>query len=309
LLLGAGESGKSTVAKQMKLIYQQGFSEEEKKGFISVVQNNILASMQQLIGGAELLGINIEARNSADTILKLNQNVGSSILLSEYINDLKSLWKDPGIQNAFAQSSKFQLIDSTKYCYEHLDRMVSSNYVPTETDILHVRAKTTGIIEIDFTFNKTKFKLVDVGGQRSERKKWMHCFQDVTAVLFCVALSEYDLKLQEDESTNRMHESLKLFKDICNNKWFKDTNIILFLNKKDIFEQKIKQVDLNVCFDDYTGGKNYESAIEYLKDHFLRQNENPKRQIYVHATNATDTGNIKVVFNAVTDTVLQSVLN
>lgn len=63
--------------------------------------------------------------------------------------------------------------------------------------------------------------MVDVGGQKSERKKWMHCFQDVTAVIFCVALSEYDLKLYEDDSTYRMHDSLKLFKEICNNTWFK----------------------------------------------------------------------------------------
>lgn len=91
------------------------------------------------------------------------------------------------------------------------------------------------------------------GGQRSERKKWMHCFQDVTAVIFCVALSEYDLKLQEDDTTNRMMESIKLFKDICNSKWFTQTSMILFLNKKDLFAEKIKQVDLRVVFPEYTG--------------------------------------------------------
>jgi hypothetical protein len=57
----------------------------------------------------------------------------------------------------------------------------------------------------------------------------------VTAVLFCVALSEYDLKLYEDDTTNRMHESIKLFKEICNTKWFVNTSMILFLNKKDLF--------------------------------------------------------------------------
>jgi hypothetical protein len=71
----------------------------------------------------------------------------------------------------------------------------------------------------------------------------------VTAVIFCVALSEYDLKLQEDDVTNRMAESLRLFHEICNSKWFTDTSMILFLNKKDIFEEKIEKVDLKVCFE------------------------------------------------------------
>jgi hypothetical protein len=97
---------------------------------------------------------------------------------------------------------------------------------------------------------------VDVGGQRSERKKWIHCFQDVTAVIFCVALSEYNLMLQEDTS-NRMQESLKLFREICNSPWFENTAIVLFLNKNDLFRDKIQKVDLNVCFDDYKGIRNY----------------------------------------------------
>lgn len=45
------------------------------------------------------------------------------------------------------------------------------------------------------------FRLFDVGGQRSERKKWIHCFEDVTAIIFCVAMSEYDQVLHEDETT------------------------------------------------------------------------------------------------------------
>lgn len=42
-------------------------------------------------------------------------------------------------------------------------------------------------------------RMFDVGGQRSERKKWIHCFEGVTAIIFCVALSDYDLVLAEDE--------------------------------------------------------------------------------------------------------------
>jgi len=96
-------------------------------------------------------------------------------------------------------------------------------------------------------------RMFDVGGQRSERKKWIHCFEGVTAIIFCVALSAYDLVLAEDEEMNRMHESMKLFDSICNNKWFTETSIILFLNKKDLFEKKITKSPLTICFPDYTG--------------------------------------------------------
>jgi len=50
-------------------------------------------------------------------------------------------------------------------------------------------------------YNNNYHRLFDVGGQRSERKKWIHCFEDVTAIIFCVAMSEYDQVLHEDETT------------------------------------------------------------------------------------------------------------
>lgn len=96
-------------------------------------------------------------------------------------------------------------------------------------------------------------RMFDVGGQRSERKKWIHCFEGVTAIIFCVALSGYDLVLAEDEEMNRMIESMKLFDSICNSKWFIETSIILFLNKKDLFEEKITRSPLTICFPEYTG--------------------------------------------------------
>lgn len=97
------------------------------------------------------------------------------------------------------------------------------------------------------------FRMFDVGGQRSERKKWIHCFEGVNAIIFCVALSGYDLVLAEDEEMNRMIESMKLFDSICNSKWFVETSIILFLNKKDLFEEKIVRSPLTICFPEYTG--------------------------------------------------------
>ncbi|KAG7230510.1 hypothetical protein INR49_024619 [Caranx melampygus] len=180
----------------------------------------------------------------------------------------------------------------------------AADYQPTEQDILRTRVKTTGIVETHFTFKNLHFRLFDVGGQRSERKKWIHCFEDVTAIIFCVALSGYDQVLHEDETTNRMHESLMLFDSICNNKFFIDTSIILFLNKKDLFAEKIKKSPLTICFPEYTGANTYDDATAYIQVQFESKNRSPNKEIYCHLTCATDTGNIQVVFDAVTDIII-----
>jgi len=305
LLLGAGESGKSTIAKQMKIIHLEGFTTEEKLSYKNIIYNNIIGSMKTLITAAQNFGYTINRQDLADTV----KGAEVSTFTPDLTDTIKALWKDEGIQQAFARQSEFQLNDSASYYFENLDRIGAKEYVPNEQDVLRSRAKTTGIIETEFVIQKTKFRLVDVGGQRSERKKWMHCFQDVTAVIFCVALSEFDLKLYEDDTTNRMHESLKLFREICNSKWFTDTAVILFLNKKDLFADKIARIDLTVAFPEYTGGKVFDSAVSFVKDKFLAANENPKKHIYTHVTCATDTDNITVVFNAVKDIILQQILS
>uniref|UniRef100_A0AAV2KRT1 Guanine nucleotide-binding protein G(I) subunit alpha n=1 Tax=Knipowitschia caucasica TaxID=637954 RepID=A0AAV2KRT1_KNICA len=141
--------------------------------------------------------------------------------------------------------------------------------------------------------------MFDVGGQRSERKKWIHCFEGVTAIIFCVAMSAYDLVLAEDEEMNRMHESMKLFDSICNNKWFTETSIILFLNKKDLFEQKIQHSPLTICFPEYNGPNTYEDAQNYIQTKFVDLNRRKDtKEIYPHFTCATDTKNVQFVFDA-----------
>jgi len=308
LLLGAGESGKSTVAKQMKIIHLQGFSKEECLTYKSIINNNVIGSMKVLLHAASERNIPITNKSISEKFLN-DPGYFTGTITSAIANDIKKLWGDEGVQRAYSRQNEFQLNDSAKYYFESIDRLSADDYIPTEQDVLRSRAKTTGIIETEFNLEHTHFKMVDVGGQRSERKKWMHCFQDVTAVIFCVALSEFDLKLYEDDETNRMHESLKLFKEICNSRWFIDTAMILFLNKRDLFEEKIKKIDLNVTFEDYKGGLNYDNAVAFIKDKFLQQNENPKKHIYSHVTCATDTGNIQIVFNTVKDIVLHRILD
>lgn len=313
LLLGAGDSGKSTVAKQMKIIHLDGFSDEERASYKTAISNNVLTSIRTLIHQCSKFNYTLSKANEsrAQKILDIPRDQ-DPVVTRELGEDVASLWQDTAIKDTFARSSEYQLNDSTGYYFENIARISQPDYLPTEQDVLRSRVKTTGVLETTFDVEDIIFRLVDVGGQRSERRKWIHCFEDVTAIIFCVALSEYDLKLYEDNETNRMHESLELFKELCSTKWFQQTSFILFLNKKDIFEDKIKRVPLTVCFPDYSCPSStdiVEEGKKYIRDKFLELNTNKGKSVYAHFTCATDTSNITVVFNAVRDIILNHTLD
>lgn len=309
LLLGAGDSGKSTIAKQMKIIHLEGFNDEERLGYKSTIANNILTAMRTLIHQCNKFDYQLAKGNESRAQVIISMPRDQEPQVTKEIGDIvTSLWQDPAIKQTFGRSSEYQLNDSTQYYFENIVRISAPNYVPNEQDVLRSRVKTTGVLETVFDVEEIIFRLVDVGGQRSERRKWIHCFEDVTAIIFCVAISEYDLKLYEDNETNRMHESLQLFKELCNTQWFRQTAFILFLNKKDIFEEKIKRVPLTVCFPDYSGPQTFDAASSFVRDRFLELNENKNKTVYAHMTCATDTNNIIVVFNAVRDIILNKTL-
>lgn len=222
------------------------------------------------------------------------------------VEAIKKLWEDPGIQECYDRRREYQLSDSTKYYLSNLDRISVQAYVPTQQDVLRVRVPTTGIIEYPFDLEDIIFRMVDVGGQRSERRKWIHCFENVTSIIFLVALSEYDQVLAECDNENRMEESKALFKTIITYPWFLNSSVILFLNKKDLLEEKIQNSHLIDYFPEYAGPKkDAKAAREFILKLYQNQNPDKEKVVYSHFTCATDTENIRFVFAAVKDTILQ----
>eukprot|EP00118_Oscarella_pearsei_P024958 m.307204 g.307204 ORF g.307204 m.307204 type:complete len:355 (+) comp42013_c0_seq1:57-1121(+) len=310
LLLGAGESGKSTIVKQMKIIHENGYSKDECLQYRPVVYSNTIQSMLAIIRALGTLKMEFgdpSCTEDARKLFSIASRGDDTDFTPETVGIMRKLWTDGGVQGCFKRSREYQLNDSAPYYLNALDRLGSADYVPTQQDVLRTRVKTTGIVETHFQFKGLHFKMVDVGGQRSERKKWIHCFEGVTAIIFCVALSAYDLVLAEDEEVNRMHESMKLFDSICNNKWFEMTSIILFLNKKDLFEIKIAKSPLTLCFPEYTGPNTYTEAATYIQFQFENLNKKKDtKEIYTHFTCATDTENVQFVFDAVTDVIIKN---
>jgi len=314
LLLGAGESGKSTLFKQMINIYGTGFPEKERRGFKSIIHNNVISSMKTLIEQSDHLrthhglstAISPALEGYKQHIIELKQDEEITPALAA---EIQALWKDPGVQLTYENRSRYQLTDSAAYFFDQIEAIGNPNYLPTEQDVLRSRVRTTGIVENEFKIEGNLFKMFDVGGQRNERKKWIHCFSEVTAVLFVAALAEYDMVLFEDETTNRMDEALNLFDEICNSRWFKKTSMILMLNKRDLFAEKITRVPLTVWDPEYTGPNEYLPAAQYIQECFESKNkESATKKIYTHITCATDTANTRVVFSAVKDIIIRKSL-
>lgn len=107
-----------------------------------------------------------------------------------------------------------------------------------------------------------------------------------------------------------MQEALLLFESIMSLTWFKRSSIILFLNKIDLFKEKLAEKPIKDYFPDYTGSDDdYNAASQYFANRFRSLNRTEDREIYIHFTNATDTNLLKITMQSVQDTIIQSNLN
>lgn len=305
LLLGTGESGKTTFIRQMRIIHGKGFSAEDRKAFAKCIFQNIFTAVKAMTAAMTTLKIpysNPENEIYAKWMQDIN-TVQISQLERSYVDAIRRLWADSGIRVCYSRRCEYQLLDSTEYYLSNLDRIASPDYIPTEQDVLRVRFPTTGIHDYGFTIDKITLRIVDVGGQKSERRKWIHCFENVTSLIFLASLSEYDQVLEERDTINRMDESLSLFDIIIHSPWFHTTSIILFLNKTDILADKIQTSDLRKYFPEFSGQmQNVEDAKTFILG--MYEERSVDKTLYQHFTCATDTNNIRKVFKDVKDTVL-----
>ncbi|CAL8309400.1 unnamed protein product [Boreogadus saida] len=316
LLLGAGESGKSTFLKQMRIIHGQDFDQQAREEFRATIYSNVIKGIRVLVDAREKLHIpwgDPDNKEHGDIMMAFDTRSDMIVngqmertVFMKYLPSITALWTDSGIQNAYDRRREFQLGESVKYFLDNAEKLGEPSYVPTQQDILLARKPTKGIHEYDFDIKNVPFKMVDVGGQRSERRRWFECFDSVTSILFLVSSSEYDQVLMEDRLTNRLRESLNIFETIVNNRVFVNVSIILFLNKTDLLEEKVKTVVLRDYFPDYAGVEHSLRDVQAFMVECFRAKRRDANQkpLYHHFTTAINTENIRLVFRDVKDTIL-----
>jgi len=324
LLLGAGESGKSTIVKQMRILHVDGgFKDEERMRKILDIKKNVRDAMLAITHAMGTLQIELD---NPDNQERLQYVKGTLDFEKEeqfddvFFDHIEHLWRDAGVQTCYDRSNEYQLIDCAKYFLDQVSTVRQRNYSPTTQDLLRCRVLTRGIFETKFQVDKVHFHMFDVGGQREERRKWIQCFNDVTAIIFVVASSSYDMTIREDIRQNRLREALELFNNIWNNRWLRTISVILFLNKQDLLSSKVLtgRSRLETYFPEFA---NYEipqdaaaddsedpsvtKAKYFIRDEFLRISASGgcRHYCYPHFTCAVDTENIRRVFNDCRDII------
>nr|XP_033789989.1 LOW QUALITY PROTEIN: guanine nucleotide-binding protein G(olf) subunit alpha [Geotrypetes seraphini] len=325
LLLGAGESGKSTIVKQMRILHVNGFNPEEKKQKILDIRKNVKDAIVTIASAMSTLIPPIPLANPANQFrvdyLKSIAPLSDFDYTQEFFEHAQKLWDDEGVKACYERSNEYQLIDCAQYFLEKIEHVRQDDYTPTDQDLLRCRVLTSGIFETRFQVDKVNFHMFDVGGQRDERRKWIQCFNDVTAIIFVVACSSYNMVIREDNNTNRLRESLDLFKSIWNNRWLRTISVILFLNKQDMLAEKVLagKSKIEDYFPDFVNYTVPEDAIPdagedpkvtrakfFIRDEFLRISTaggDGRHHCYPHFTCAVDTENIRRVFNDCRDII------
>lgn len=299
----------------MRIIHTKGFEEDERIQIKAIIYSNVIVACRVLLEIMQEHNIEFESEvtnTCADVIETTMTDVDADDAFTDgrVKQAMMGLWADAGIQKAITKGHEYALNDNLHYYLENLSRMFDPEWIPNDQDMLRARLRTTGITETVFDLKTLIFRMMDVGGQRSERKKWIHCFEGVQCLLFMASLSGYDQCLVEDVHANQMHEALMLFETLVNGEWFKNKPIILFLNKIDLFSKKLHKSPISAHFPDYQGRNDDElAAREYFANRFRNLNKNSQREIYIHYTNATDTTLLKSTMQSVQDILIQRALN
>ncbi|XP_068196005.1 guanine nucleotide-binding protein G(s) subunit alpha isoform X3 [Antennarius striatus] len=132
LLLGAGESGKSTIVKQMRILHVNGFNAEEKKQKIQDIRKNVKDAIVTIVSAMTTLIPPVPLTNPEDQFrieyIKSIAPLSDFDYSQEFFDHAKKLWDDEGVKACFERSNEYQLIDCAQYSTQFLSVKRPTNH-------------------------------------------------------------------------------------------------------------------------------------------------------------------------------------
>lgn len=240
-------------------------------------------------------------------------------VLAGCADDMIALWLDPLVREIVRRRRLMsQLGDSAEYFLGCIRRIATRDYEPSDDDVLRARIRTLGVQEYHLLFEVEddsrglgrEWVIYDVGGSRTSRAAWLPYFTDVHAILFLAPISAFDERLAEDRRVNRLEDSFILWQSICKSELLKKVILILFMNKCDLLERKLKAgIQVNRYMTSYGNRPNdFASFSSYLKNKFKEvqaTNSPDRRHFYGYMTSVIDSEATAKTLASVRDGIIQ----
>jgi GTPase SAR1 family protein len=201
------------------------------------------------------------------------------------IKKLNMAWEDEAFKESYKYKTRINLVDTSDYFLKKLEN-INLNYKPLLEDLLFIRRKTIGVNILKFEKNEIKYKLYDIGGQKSERRVWDQVAKDSDIIIYISSLNDYHKKMYEDNKTNRLVDSINTFKSLISNQTYNTCKIVLIFSKFDLFIEDLKSIKFSDYFD-YDGENSEMEIYEYIKNLFHHYDVS-KRIIFTTKINFTE---------------------
>ena len=287
VIVGTGGSGKSTVVKQFRAHFGSPYNIIERRTWASRIRSNILSDLLLCARRAQRR-VGQPGAPAVDQAL-IDALVAAPLgSIAEQVSAIKKALASSAV-GCRCNDSIEHFSAQMPYFHDHMDRIATEDYSASDQDILYCPSSTLGVTTYDFNANGTEFHVVDCGGQRSQRRKWLRFFSEATAVLFVSSLDDYWHAQSGDEQRNKLRESIETFAETINSKALQDRCVCLFLNKTDLLEDSLKTRPFRRFFPSFDADKdaeNPEHVIAFVKGLFEACNKSTRRarQLFVTAT-------------------------
>ena len=333
LIAGPALCGKTTISKQMQIVNcsdaDEAFDREERQNFKSIIFMNVIEALVGILGyrrSRSLTNSDIEEGSNGTNTTSTNENgsarktetttspvekslrtlakleskarangqIHSDVVAKKY---MKELFDDAHFVEEFKKD-----LAPISYFIHNSDRLLADNYEPTNDDILRARQRTAGFRVTKFTRDKYNWELYDVGGQINERRKWPDIIREhpCIATLFCASLGDMDAQVLEGKMRPLFDITVELFDSMVAQEAEERKTIVLFLNKTDIFKDKLKSGEIKMKnFPKFKGENTYENGVKYFEKLFTDLAARYKRNITIHATCALDTEQARIVLDSI----------
>jgi guanine nucleotide-binding protein subunit alpha len=280
VLLGAYGSGKDLIMRQMKVLYAEGYPQDERITYRYQVRTTVRLLIHAMVDLIKDTGINLPGELNQDFAILLNEieTVQTDTITPAGVRAVQNIWESESFSTLYVRNFEMDFPLYAPYFATQIERISAEDYIPTEADIIRLNTGIGAIQELRFTWDELDVHLFNIGRRYlpdSFKARWFHQLENATALVYTVDVSTYDRAYVGTKTP--LFDDFATFENWIQNPLFANSSIILLLNNFTRFREKLPHSPLETFFPDYYPSVTVDaetSARQYILKRFKDVNVN-----------------------------------